>query len=169
MPVTIGEIERKNQLYTKSIYFFKSLSEDLFSRNIKTRIEKRISTPTLPDQTPDFIILNQTGNNVTTVIEHKSSVPQEPRYVKEDISETYRKYSKVLHNNEIQTPRVVYAYPITCTDVVSKIKNEIGFDICLWEFDLNLEKQRLNFTQKLNSVSDDQLNYIVDEYDITHL
>lgn len=157
MPLTAEEIARRNDLYMKSVYFFKALSEELSDRRLRTKIEKKIPTPELPDQRPDFIILDENRDDVTTIIEHKSSIAQERRYVIRDISEIHKKYKRVIYNNIIQIPDVVYAYPITCRKVIDEIRDEIDFDICLWEFNLNLEKGQLNFSEILNSVSDNRL------------
>ncbi|MGD2250558.1 MAG: hypothetical protein PVF58_19345 [Candidatus Methanofastidiosia archaeon] len=157
MPLTVEEILRKNNLYAKSVLFFKALSQELSDHHIKTKVEKKIPTPELADQKPDFIILDKAEEKVTTIIEHKSSITQEKKYVIRDISKIYKKYSKVIYNDLIQIPDIVYAYPITCREVINEIKDDINFNICLWEFDLNLERGKLIFSETLNSISDDRV------------
>ena len=158
--LTVEDIIRENDLYMKSVIFFKVFSKEI-SNHCAINIEKTISTPKSSNQRPDFIILSEDKAMITTVIEHKSSITKEKEYVLRDILDIYNKYSQLLYNEKIQNPQVVYVYPKTCRKVINEIKDKIELNICLWEFDLNLNDGKLTFSQVLNNIFDNRLKYLL--------
>lgn len=154
MSQSVEDIKRECTLYFNSVIFFASLNKEIERLNLVSEVEHKVKHTNGIQKIPDFSIFDNNKDKITTILEHKASLPIDEKLVFKKIRKCYDSYSTILWRENIQNPDVVVLYPITCQDVIDEIEDEIDFDISLCSFDLNKEEGQLTFLRKRGEVTD---------------
>lgn len=148
--ITVEDIKREITLYSKTILFFACFYKHLKSRGIRVEVEQK-----LKNKIPDFIIYKK--NDITTIIEHKASLPYNKEHALKTIREVYNKYSNLSNINY----DIAILCPVTVEKVLKEIKEDI-LDTIVLIFDLNQEEGKISISKFVGNINDIKLNEAID-------
>jgi DNA-binding MarR family transcriptional regulator len=149
--------EQKN--YVNTIYFFAAFSKYLKKHGIKHELEFDIADTKGNKKTPDFVIFDDT--NITSIKEHKASLPKNKDYFLRKVKEIKEKYSNVVHKGKNYQPNLIMFCPNTCIDVINECEKDIEDEITLMVFDLNIEEEIISFVKIIGEVKDSILKNVL--------
>ena len=138
-----GNPAKSARLYAKKIIFFSIFSKALYELRVSVGIEPKTPVPNADDKFPDFIVYD----NIISILEHKTTLPNNEEYFLSIVKETYEKYCKIEHNGSECPAEVILLVPKTCTEIFEKCESMIKEPIVVWVFDLDMEEQKLQLAE----------------------
>ncbi|MBE3093862.1 MAG: hypothetical protein IMZ52_02440 [Actinobacteria bacterium] len=142
--------------YIETVQVFSFLDKKLDDSQIEHEIEKDLELkPPKTKCNPDFIIHR---DELTDILEHKASLPNNEEYVLEEITDCYNKYNTVMFNKVECQPNLIFLYPKKKEYLIKKIQNQIpkGIQLCYF----NLGDQEIDFQKDVKVVHPELANVL---------